>query len=184
MRRYVERIERVAARVRDVTLECRPATEVVERYGGDVNTLLYCDPPYLGSTRRFNYRTEMLGEKAHRELASVLRECRATVVLSGYGSDLYDELYAGWFRVEVAAATYQGSNNPLKGHERVEVLWSNRELKPVTETAVSMVSVTGFAPLCGWCSRVVPKPKRGPVGRWCSGACRAAAYRERKANVG
>lgn len=129
MRRYVERIERVAERIRDVTLECRPATEVIERYGADTNTLLYCDPPYLGSTRRFNYKTEMLEDAAHRELAAALREARATVVLSGYHSELYDTLYGDWFRVELPARTSQGSNAPLKGHERTEVLWSNRALE-------------------------------------------------------
>lgn len=180
MRRYVERIERVAERVRDVTLECRPAVEVVERYGDDVNTLVYCDPPYLGTTRRHNYKVEMLSERSHRELADALRGCRATVILSGYHSELYRELYAGWFRVEVAAATSQGSNSPLKGVERTEVLWSNRELKPVTEGHRDGVSVTGFEALCARCSRVVPRPKRGPIGTYCSGACRAAAYRERK----
>lgn len=183
MRRYVERIERVAERIRDVSLECRPAVEVIERYGNDPATLIYADPPYLGSTRRFNYKTEMLGEKAHTELAEALRAARATVILSGYDSLLYQELYQGWFRVEVETSTYQGSNAPLKGAERVEVLWSNRELKPVTETGVSGTCVTGFEALCGWCSRVVPRPKRGPVGRWCSGACRAAAYRERKSSA-
>lgn len=109
MKRYVERIERVAERIRDVTLECRPAVEVIERYGNDAATLLYCDPPYLGSTRRFNYKTEMLGEGQHRELAEALRECRATVILSGYHSDLYDSLYDGWFRVELPARTSQGA---------------------------------------------------------------------------
>ena len=176
LRQYAARIERVAERIRDVSLECRPAIEIVEKYGGDEKTLLYLDPPYVGSTRRRNYRIEMCGDAAHRELAEALHSCRATVVLSGYHSDLYDELYADWFRVEMQARTEQGA---VQGNTRLEVLWSNRETRH--NGGVASAAVTGFAPLCGRCGRVVPKPKRGPVGRWCSAACRTAAWRDRRA---
>ncbi|MBN7314765.1 DNA adenine methylase [Mycobacteroides abscessus] len=177
LRGYVRRIETVAERIRDVSLECRPAVEIIEKYGSSDDNLVYADPPYLGSTRRHNYKVEMTGEKAHRELGEALRGCRATVVLSGYHSPLYDALYGDWFRVELAAQTSQGS---LQGIERTEVLWSNRELKTRQDDAVSSQTLTGFEVLCGRCGRVVNKPKRGPIGRWCSGACRTAAYEARK----
>lgn len=38
-------------------------------------------------------------------------------------------------------------------------------------------------PLCGRCGQLIPKPKRGPVGQWCSAKCRTAAWRERKLAV-
>lgn len=177
LRGYVQRIERVAERIRDVSLECRPAVEIIEKYGSDENSLIYADPPYLGSTRRHNYKVEMTGEKAHRELAEVLRGCRATVVLSGYHSPLYDSLYADWFRVELAATTGQGS---VQGIERTEVLWSNRAFKTRYIEGEIRADVTGFEALCGRCGRVVPRPKRGPRGVWCSGACRVAAHRARR----
>lgn len=180
MRMYVERIERVAERIRDVSLECRPAIDVIERYGGDTDTLIYADPPYLGSTRRANYKTEMSGKRSHQELAEALHSCRATVVLSGYHSPLYDELYADWFSVELAARTFQGA---VKGRERTEVLWSNRALNPSQGDADNAMC-DRFPRLCGCCGRVVPKPKRGPVGRWCSPACRTAAWRARKDDAG
>lgn len=178
LRSYVQRIETVAERIRDVSLECRPAVEIIEKYGSSDDNLIYADPPYLGSTRRHNYKVEMTGEKAHRELAEVLRGCRATVVLSGYHSPLYDALYGDWFRVELDAQTSQGS---VQGVERTEVLWSNRELKTRYIEAKKEVDVTGFEALCGRCGRVVPRPKRGPRGVWCSGACRVAAHRARRA---
>jgi len=177
LRSYVQRIETVAERIREVSLECRPAVEVIEKYGSDESTLIYADPPYLGSVRRHNYKIEMTGERAHRELGEVLRGCRATVVLSGYGSDLYDELYGDWFRVEMPSQTTQGD---LERVERTEVLWSNREFKTRQDSADFSQILTGFAVLCGRCGRVVKKPKRGPIGRWCSGACRTAAYEARK----
>lgn len=177
LRSYVQRIERVAERIRDVSLECRPAVEIIEKYGVSDDNLLYCDPPYLGSTRRHNYKVEMTGEKAHRELGEALHGCRATVVLSGYHSPLYDALYADWFRVELASSTGQGN---VQGIARTEVLWSNRELKTRYIEGEMGSDVTGFDALCGWCGRVVPRPKRGPRGTWCSGACRVAAHRARR----
>ncbi|WP_237086570.1 DNA adenine methylase [Mycobacteroides abscessus] len=177
LRSYVQRIETVAERIREVSLECRPALEVIEKYGSDETTLLYCDPPYLGTTRRHNYKVEMLSDAQHRELGEALSGCRATVVLSGYHSPLYDELYADWFRVELPSRTSQGD---LQRVERTEVLWSNRELKTRYIRGQNKAFVTGFEPLCGRCGRVIPRPKRGPRGTWCSGACRVAAHRARQ----
>jgi DNA adenine methylase len=64
----------------------------------------------------------MRGEDGHRELAGALRECRADVILSGYASPLYDELYEGWHRHELRANC---GNSPTE-RARTEVLWSSR----------------------------------------------------------
>lgn len=124
---YVGRFAAVADRLATVTLESRPALEVIAAYGRDLHNLLYVDPPYLASTRNGTaYRHEMPHEAQHRELAEALQDCAATVVLSGYASPLYDsELYAGWDRAEISAATGQGS----VWTERTEVVWCNRQLR-------------------------------------------------------
>jgi DNA adenine methylase len=120
---YVSRFAPVADRLASVSLECRPALELVEAYGRHERVLLYVDPPYLGSTRVRNYRHEMSGEVEHRELAKALEACQSAVILSGYPSPLYDELYAGWHRVEIEAHTGQSG---VGFRERTEVLWANR----------------------------------------------------------
>lgn len=125
---YVQRIAPAAARLANVSLECRPALDVIRKYGAVPEALLYVDPPYLGSTRANDttYRIEMKTEAEHRELAAALHACRAAVVLSGYPSDLYDrELYPGWHRHQMPASTGQGGT----WANRTEVLWSNRELR-------------------------------------------------------
>jgi len=107
-------------------LEARDALEVITEYGRHRNALLYVDPPYLGSTRSSrSYAHEMPHEDQHRDLAAALHECKASVVLSGYASALYDDLFADWpVRVELAAATGNG-----KGYsQRTEVVWANRPL--------------------------------------------------------
>jgi DNA adenine methylase len=123
---YVDRMAAVAERLHRVSLECMPALDLIAKYGRHAEVLLYVDPPYLGTTREATtrYRHEMKTEPEHRELAAALGECRATVVLSGYGSALYAELFDGWHRYEQSTTTGNGVGD--KG--RTEVLWSNRAL--------------------------------------------------------
>lgn len=122
---YVDRMPAAAGRLIDVTLEARPALDLIRAYGRHPDVLLYCDPPYLGSTRARNYRHEMTSPDEHRELADALQAAVATVVLSGYHSPLYDQLYADWHRLEISSFT--GNANAGEG-ARTEVIWSNRPL--------------------------------------------------------
>lgn len=125
---YAGRIAAAAERLHSVSLECRPALDVVDRYGSEPEVLLYVDPPYLGSARSSDnneYGHEMRGEADHAELAEALRAARAAVVISGYPSPLYEALYSGWHRAQLSA--YSG--NAAAGEQlRTEVLWSNRPL--------------------------------------------------------
>lgn len=187
---YLERMEAAAERLHAVSLECRPAAEVVAAYGRARSTLLYVDPPYLGSTGRDrNYRTEMMGQGAHRELAEALRACRATVVLSGYASGLYEEWFGDWHRTELEAATTQGAGQA----GRTEVLWSNRPLRQTGGPALFEAAefrntdpaeqggcneTRCEAPGCGL---PVAQPATGRRRRYCSAACRVRAHRTKAA---
>ncbi|MCW2496331.1 DNA adenine methylase [Jatrophihabitans sp.] len=131
---YVDRMATVAARLQHVSLECRPALELIEQYGSvERGVVMYVDPPYLRSTRSGrNYLVEMCLPDEHAHLAKLLNDAKATVLLSGYDSPLYDELYEGWYR-ETFQATTNGGAAGNRG-VRTEVLWSNR---PLTATAVT-----------------------------------------------
>lgn len=131
---YADRVPPTAARLHGVSLECRDALEVVRDYGKHPNVLLYCDPPYLATSRNStNYRHEMGGEGQHAELADALASAQASVVLSGYASPLYERLYDGWHRVELSAWTGNGIRDGATKTDgkRTEVLWSNRPLSDV-----------------------------------------------------
>jgi DNA adenine methylase len=96
---YVDRMAPAVERLHHVSLECQPALRIIERYGRNAETLLYVDPPYLGSTRgsqddqsragTHRYVHEMLRPAEHEELLDALTSCAAAVVLSGYASELY-----------------------------------------------------------------------------------------------
>lgn len=125
---YVDRMRTAAGRIADVSLECRPALDVVSDYGRHAEVLIYADPPYLGTTRSSRqYLVEMSHVSEHRDLAEALRKCKASVVLSGYHSLLYEELYDGWSITEISTYTGQG-NHTETNDRRTEVLWSNRPL--------------------------------------------------------
>ncbi len=126
---WPEDAEAFTHRLRGVIVEQRPALEVIAQQD-DEETLFYCDPPYVFDTRAFLqgavqpfcYRHEMTDDD-HRALANTLSGIRGMVVLSGYHSPLYDELYTGW-RVEERVAL---ADSALHGRtERMEVLWLNQ----------------------------------------------------------
>lgn len=122
---YVKRFGPAVARLQGVSLECRPAVEVIGTYGKHTETLLMVDPPYVRSTRKgIGYRHEM-GDDDHRALAAALHAASCPVVLCGYPSDLYDvELYPDWHRLALPAGTGNGG----EWRDRTEVLWANRPL--------------------------------------------------------
>jgi len=187
---YLERMLPAAERLADVSLECRPALELIAAYGRHRSVLLYVDPPYLGGIRDRNYRHEMTAQADHRELAAALHACRATVVLSGYASDLYDrELYPDWHRYELAATTGNASGGD---RDRVEVLWSNRPLRaevpllldlgnetPADDTPETAACNETLCEADG-CGLTVRQPTTGRRRRYCSTACRVAAHRSAK----
>lgn len=81
--------------------------------------VLYCDPPYLHSTRsrRRIYRREMT-DAQHERLLQALVRLRCPALISGYDSPLYREQLAGWQHTTREVMTRGGVL-------RTESLWSN-----------------------------------------------------------
>ncbi|MFI9406878.1 DNA adenine methylase [Nocardia sp. NPDC052316] len=189
---YLERMLPAAERLAAVSLESRPALDLIGTYGRHRSALLYVDPPYLGSTRDRNYRHEMGADTQHQELAAALHACQATVVLSGYASDLYDrELFSHWYRYEMASFTTQGGSR----HERTEVLWSNYPLLTPDSGMLPLPEFRNSEPTsadacyetrcaAAGCAKVLTRASTGRPGRYCSTACRMRASRDRAARSG
>jgi len=81
--------------------------------------LVYCDPPYLMSTRsgRRLYKHEM-SDVDHRRLLRVIRALPCMVMLSGYWSEAYGEELCDWSLIHFEAMT-------RGGHTATEYLWFN-----------------------------------------------------------
>jgi DNA adenine methylase len=111
-----------AQRLKAAQLECDTAANVIERFD-DPNTLFYVDPPYVHDTRGESriYRFEMTDDD-HRALADQLKRVQGAVILSGYDSDLYRELYPDWRMVSFEMDTVQKT-------KRAECLWLSPRTK-------------------------------------------------------
>ncbi|WP_079670883.1 DNA adenine methylase [Mycobacteroides abscessus] len=190
LQRYAGRIAQAAKRIQRVSLECRPAVELVEAYGGARDTLLYVDPPYIvnkGIRRGGEYRVEMRSGKVHRELLEACLAADAAVVMSGYGSALYDGMLGDWYRYEIPMLTSQGSGDG----RRVEIVWSNRVLEGLSAgsggEAISSIEGDGIDEMgtrCPGCLSIVRQPKRGRRRVWCSASCRTRGWAARRDSEG
>lgn len=122
----------VAERLKLVGIECDCAFNILPRFDGP-DTLFYVDPPYLGDTRSHRwdkaYRHELHSHEDHERLAVALHSLSGMVVLSGYPSDLYCDLFSDWMCVGRRSKT-----DVSYGEER---LWLN----PAAATAVRQLTL-------------------------------------------
>lgn len=122
-RNYPKSLKAVIQRLQGVVIEQRNAVDVMLQHDSP-ETLYYVDPPYVHSTRSAKvrgtvshktYKHEMTNHE-HMALADVLHSLQGAVVLSGYASELYKELYSEWRCVEK-------QTHADGARKRIEVLW-------------------------------------------------------------
>jgi DNA adenine methylase len=113
---YPDCLIAIIDRLRGVVIENRDALEVLEIHDTP-DTLHYVDPPYLPETRDpgEDYRHEMTVEQ-HVKLSELLQVLKGQVILSGYPSELYNDLYSNWHRVDRNALA-DGAR------KRIECIW-------------------------------------------------------------
>lgn len=118
---YPKNIEAFVERLKGVIIENKNAIDILKQHDSE-ETLHYVDPPYVHATRNikrknFAYEFEMTDED-HIKLSEVLNGLKGMVIVSGYPSDLYDELYKDWAIVRREALADGAA-------KRTEVLWMN-----------------------------------------------------------
>jgi DNA adenine methylase len=131
----IDGLAAVAARFRTIQVENYPAIRIIELYDTP-DTLFYCDPPYVQDTRETSHRrrdyTNEMSDNDHRDLAAALHKIKGRAAISGFPSQLYDELYGDWNkimmpRISGASAAYRQDGNK-EASDRIEVLWTNYPL--------------------------------------------------------
>lgn len=136
-RNYPEALLRIVERLRGVVIENRDAIECMRQHDGP-DTLHYCDPPYVHSTRsektrgtvtRKAYKFEM-DDADHEAFAKAVHRLEGMVMVSGYACPLYDRLFFGWHRIDRAALA-DGARS------RIETIWLN-------DAAVKMIPRPGL----------------------------------------
>jgi len=120
-------------RLRNTLIENRDAIEVirhVEALNDVEQTLIYCDPPYVHSTRKDSnlYANEMTN-KQHETLLQVAIQSQAMWAISGYANEMYRDYLTGWrCNTKDVPLHSSGRVGKLKGKaadRRIECLWLN-----------------------------------------------------------
>lgn len=118
----VEVLPDIAGRLLRVQIENRPAIDIIRLYDAK-DTLFYCDPPYVHTTRGDSkaYANEMSDEE-HKTLAKELNSAKGMVAISNYDCALMNKLYPStkWHKFASGPKTIHST----KG-KRSEVLWTN-----------------------------------------------------------
>lgn len=115
----------IAERIRTVQILNRPAVEVIEKWDSD-KTLIYCDPPYVHSTRNRRslnvYGTEM-NDESHLVFAQLLSRCISKIILSGYDNDIYNDVLSDWRKVSFEVPNHSSLKSTK--NKQLECLWMN-----------------------------------------------------------
>lgn len=118
---YGDLFDLLIERLRGVVIENKNAIDVMQQHDSE-KTLHYVDPPYVFETRsrpsHHGYRHEMT-EEDHENLFRFLNGLKRFVVVSGYNSDLYNDLFSEWVKIEKAALA-DGAQ------KRTECLWISK----------------------------------------------------------
>ncbi len=119
----VEGLAEVHERLRSVVIRHRPALEIIEQEDSP-DTWFYLDPPYLGETRVSDqiYSHEM-SRLDHEVLLATLLKVKGKVAISGYPSNLYNDMLTGWKRYAFDIANHSSSSETKE--RKLEMVWCN-----------------------------------------------------------
>ncbi|MDO8185814.1 DNA adenine methylase [Conexibacter sp. JD483] len=163
--RRADALEAFAERLRSVTIENTDALDVIDACDLP-DAAIYVDPPYLRSTRTAGaYAHEFMTDGEHEALAERLLAFSGAVVLSGYNSPLYSQLYGDWDRREIATRKSSANTHGQASSRAIEVIWSNR---PIEQQQAL------------WDRATDPPRRRRPFGA--GGSCPTSAVGRRTSN--
>lgn len=120
----IAELPRIHGRVGGVRFRHCNAIDMLAEAEDYYGVFAYLDPPYLHETRTATkaYEHEMSHDD-HAELLSYIGYYPRKVMISGYRSQLYDEMLNDWRRVDIDMPNHSGQG--AKKQRRTECLWMN-----------------------------------------------------------
>lgn len=112
-------------KLRRAQIDCGDALELLPNFLEEPRNLVYCDPPYIKTTRSTKsdqYKHDM-DDEFHVRLLEMLNDAKCAVAISGYRNPLYDELLKGWERLDM-----QVNHNvvhPTADRDIIDCLWTS-----------------------------------------------------------
>jgi DNA adenine methylase len=118
---YPDCISEFTARLKGVLIENKDYREVLKQHDAKT-TLHFLDPPYVHSTRNMargnaSYAHEF-NDQDHIEMSQIVHELKGMVIISGYDSPLYDDLFSDYLKVRRESRADGAA-------KRIECLWMN-----------------------------------------------------------
>jgi DNA adenine methylase len=121
----VEKLEEIVNRLRMIQIENRSFEEIIPVFNQNKSNLIYCDPPYdFGLRSGNNDYLHDFKESDHLKLCELLHNSNCMVAISGYDSDLMNNLYSDFYKT----AAPKHFNN-ISHKESQEILWTNYDPK-------------------------------------------------------
>lgn len=117
---YPDNLRLVGERLSGVLIENKPAIEVMKKHDA-IDTLHYCDPPYVPETRipgNRCYAHEMAIED-HENFLVEAKKLTGSVIISGYETELYNDILTGWEKHQKKSRISAGRGTGV----RTETLW-------------------------------------------------------------
>ena len=111
----VDRLQELHERLTNTIVCNTDGIKLIEKYKGKENVFMYCDPPYVQSTRSSNRKYEIdMEDDIQDKFLEVCIGCKSKMLISGYDNDKYDILLS---------SGYNKVNFEI--NHRVETLWKN-----------------------------------------------------------
>ena len=139
-------------RLKDAQIDNQDAVKIIKNFDTP-ETVFYCDPPYLDSTRKTknDYAHEMT-DAQHLLFLQACKAAHGAVVISGYDNELYRSELDGWelhtFSVTCTAAArthisgLKGKGAGKEKQARVECVWRNKRAVELSGRNQNLFSFT------------------------------------------
>lgn len=127
----IDGLPRIHSRLRRVQVQSENWDKIIDIYDG-LDTLFYCDPPYVHETRvdAKVYEHEMTADD-HRKFIDRMLNVKGMVVISGYVHHIYEPLEkSGWKRHDLDMACNPSRTIEATRNRRIESVW----VKPYENT--------------------------------------------------
>lgn len=129
----IEMLPQIHTRIMRVQIEHQDFRTILDRYDTS-ETLFYCDPPYIQSTRSSGEYKHEMTENDHEDFVDLLLGLRGMAVVSGYAHPIYAPLDdSGWTRHDFETACHAagrtratgilGEGAALEKQKRIETVW-------------------------------------------------------------
>ena len=117
----IDRLDEVIDRLRTIQFENVDYRTCLKKYDRP-ETFFYADPPYELRKRNYKkwYNEEFVSDQDHIVLAAELSAIQGKAMVSGYESELYNELYKNWRFVKLKPRGHSMSKEPKQ-----ECIWMN-----------------------------------------------------------